>query len=101
MNIGIFGKTIRFDMVSFPPLIQWGLAYRTKTLSIYPQSIARMLTSESAFHDAAPPLTRRLGVFLVVTIFIASQFSHNKTGTEMTLKELIPLLMFFRLLPHP
>jgi hypothetical protein len=55
-----------------------------------------MLTSKGAFHDTAPPLAKRLGVFLVVTIFIASQFSQSKTGTEMTLKELIPLLRFFK-----
>jgi hypothetical protein len=59
-----------------------------------------MLTIKGAFHDTAPPLAKRLGVFLVVTIFIASQVSHSKTGTEMTLKELIPLLMFFKGAEH-
>ena len=101
MDIGIFGKTIWLYVIGLPPLIEWGLADSTESLGIYPKCIARSFAIKSAFHDAAPPLTNRRDVFLVVTIFIPSQCSQSKTGTVITRKELIPLLRFFRGEAHP
>ena len=101
MDIGIFGKTIWLYVIGLPPLIEWGLADSTESLGIYPKCIARSFAIKSAFHDAAPPLTKRRDAFLVVMILITSQSWQSSTGTVMTLNELIPLLRFFRGEAHP